>query len=316
LNNSCCTWNESRGYMSLKEIVASLYGERPQGVLYHYTSLDGMLNIVRGKLLRATEVRYFNDAAELRHAADMVEIVVGHEITLGRLSNDPASKRLFYQFRNWLHERFSHGPHMFVACFTAQGNLLSQWRGYCPPGKGVSLGFPADVLPECAASQVPGFSFGKCVYDRDRQLDLVKAIVYRVVELARARGENLDPQRRNPENSFHDVFAEVEADILRIAVLLKHPAFSEEEEWRAVSSAIYNYVDTPIEYREGTSTLVPFIPFNLPTSDSGTLSLDYVYVGPTPRMNNSISAASTFLSKAGASPRFGVHNCEIPYRTW
>ena len=39
---------------------------------------------------------------------------------------------------------------LLVACFTTEGNLLSQWRSYCPTGRGCSLGFSAEAVLKAA----------------------------------------------------------------------------------------------------------------------------------------------------------------------
>lgn len=37
-----------------------------------------------------------------------------------------------------------------VASFTEEGDLLSQWRGYCTPGDGLSIGLPSACLAASA----------------------------------------------------------------------------------------------------------------------------------------------------------------------
>src|SRR5262249_52684615 len=153
-------------------------GEKPTEVLHHYTSLGGLLKIVSTKTILATDSRYFSDAAEMAHAVELIDIIINHEFTLGRLPRDEISVKLFTQFREWLnsHMRYGRGP--YVACFTTQGNLLSQWRGYTPPAKGVSVGFDPSALCGIAESQQPGFRFGKCIYDRNEKLDILTPVIY------------------------------------------------------------------------------------------------------------------------------------------
>lgn len=298
--------------MSLENLVATLYEEQPQRPLYHYTSLDGLLKIVPSKTLRATEIRYFNDSAEMRHTAELIDTVIVHEDTMGRL-RDPFSFQLLGQFRKWINHRLTDGHMLFVACFTTEGNLLSQWRGYCPPGKGISLGFSPDTIRIACENQQPSFRLGKCIYERQQQLGAVTSILTSLVELAQKRGENGETAA---SQSFHHVFEEIESDLLRVAALLKDGAFREEQEWRAVSSIITSYMDARIEYREGSSTLVPFVGFKLPEGPSGGLDLNSVTIGPTPQRENSMNAVLRFLSKSDAYPRGGVSYCEVPYRTW
>ena len=221
---------------------------------------------------------------------------------------------MLFQFEEWLKGRLLFGNMLFVVCFTADGNLLSQWRSYTNPSKGVSIGFAADTLVECASSQ--SFQLARCVYDPEEQRILAERFIEELIKLARTRGEVTDPSKRHPANSFHAVFEEIEDDLLRIASLLKDSAFHEEKEWRAVSRIITSYVTEPLEYREGQSTLIPYTKFTLPTAPGRRIDLHRVIIGPTPRGNNSVTSMSNFLSRNGASPLQGTMYCQIPYRTW
>ena len=95
--------------------------------------------------------------------------------------------------------------------------------------------------------------------------------------------------------------------MLRIAVLLKHAAFHEEEEWRVVSRVMTNYVTEPIQYREGSSMLIPYVEFGLPESPDRRVDLEHVVLGPTPNQNISMNSLSRYLSKNGIeAPAAGI----------
>jgi hypothetical protein len=226
--------------MPIQDLVQELYAEQPGETLYHYTSLKGTIGIIESRSLWATDIRFFNDAAELKYTADRLQTTIAQ-----RLEDGDSNARLLTQFQGWLSRRITDGHMLYVACFTANGNLLSQWRGYCPIGKGVSLGFHPEKIRSCAAEQY--FLIGKCVYDVKTQHRLVASIIDTIERVAEEKGENADPSKRHPSQSFYDVFEEVEADLLRVAALLKHPSFHEEQEWRTVSPVTTNYVDAPIE---------------------------------------------------------------------
>ena len=157
---------------------------------------------------------------------------------------------------------------------------------------------------------------GRCRYDLREQQKITASIVSAVEKLAEQRGENRDSSKRHASNSFYDVFEEIEGDLLRVAALLKHPAFHEEEEWRAVSPITSNYVNAPICYREGRSMLLPYMLFSLPKTDSGALAIENAFLGPTPNVNLSMASLSRYLSKYGANPKRGLTYCQIPYRDW
>lgn len=293
--------------MPLAQLRENLYAEQPTEVLYHYTSLGALMKIVASGCLRATDIGFFSDAAEMKHAADILRIYISQRIE----AQSPRSKLLF-QFREWVSERIAGGHMQFVVSFTANGNLLSQWRSYCSHGKGVSIGIRPDAICRAAAAQ--SFRVGKCVYDNGTQRDIAGTIISEVEKLAESRGENTDPSKRHPSQSFHDVFEELEDDLIRIAALLKHGKFSEEQEWRVVSPIISNYVKHPIKYREGRYMLIPFMEFSLCAEGSAQLPLEHVYLGPTPAIGNSMTSLSRYLSKYGANPTRGVTYCQIPYR--
>ena len=151
--------------MNIANIAQELYNEQPTIPLFHYTSLRALLGIVGTGALHATDVHFFSDAAELHHTASLLRNVVGRAPD----AND-STTRLRQQFIGWLQNRLMLGHAIFVACFTANGNLLSQWRSYCEPSKGVSLGFAPDKLCMSAAAQ--SFHVGRCIYESKRQLEL------------------------------------------------------------------------------------------------------------------------------------------------
>jgi hypothetical protein len=207
-----------------------------------------------------------------------------------------------------VHRLFTRGRNL------ANRNLLSQWRSYTQPGKGVSVGFSISALDACATRQQ--FKLARCVYDFPPKFSLAERIVKAVVTLAEARRENTDTSKRPADQSFFGVFEEIEDDLLRIAVLLKDKAFEEEQEWRAVSDVIKNYVKTPLLYREGVSMLIPYMNFSLRIDEIKPTDLYQVIVGPTPHPNESVNSVSNYLTKQNAAPRRGVAPCGIPYRTW
>jgi hypothetical protein len=288
----------------IKNLSDNLFSTRPSGTLYHYTSLTGLEGILSSGSLWATDIRYLNDAAEMQHTAEIIRIEIAKRLELG--SGNP---KLLSQLKEWIFDRLENGHMLFVSSFTANGNILSQWRGYCPHGKGVSLGFDAESI--CACASELSFQVGKCIYDYATQAELASQIISAIEDLAERFGE-AGKSKRHPSQSYHDVFEAVETDILRIASLLKHPSFREEDEWRVVSPVLTNYVTSPIAYREGLSMLVPYIEFNL--ARKSKVKLEHIFLGPTPNVNLSMSSLSRSLSRKGLSPSRGLTYCSIPYR--
>ncbi len=283
----------------------ALYADIPQGVLYHYTTFTGLLGIVKSRALWASDIRYMNDSAELRHTADLINMEVRERIDGGH-----PNPHLLTQFVDWVSHRITSGHMLFGASFRSQGNLLSQWRGYSTPGKGVSLGFSPEYILQCAEKQ--HFMVGRCIYEPAKQRLLIREVVNAVETLA---GRLAVGERTAVERSvlYRETFAKMETDLLRIAAILKHPSFHEEKEWRIVSPIIVNNADAPILFREGHAMLVPYIEFDISLGDT-PLAMDHLFLGPTANSNISMNSLKMFLEKNGIIPKRGIDYCQIPFR--
>ena len=292
----------------MKEIEAltrELYADIPLGTLYHYTTLSGLLGIVRSRALWASDIRYMNDSAELRHTADLIKAEVAERIDSGHPNSS-----LLSQFVDWVAHRITNGHMLFGVSFRSHGNLLSQWRGYSAPGKGVSLGFCPDHILRCAERQ--RFMIGKCIYEPSRQRMLIRQVVNAVETVA---SDLLGGERSAIERSalYREAFAAMETDLLRIAAILKHPSFREEKEWRVVSPVIANTAEAPILFREGHAMLVPYIEFAIGLDDI-PLAMDHLFLGPTANISISMNSLKMFLEQNGIVPKRGIDYCQIPFR--
>ncbi len=289
----------------IESLSRELYADIPMGTLYHYTTFSGLLGIVRSRALWASDVRYMNDSAELKHTADLIKVEVRERIDSGHTNGN-----LLAQFADWVAHRITNGHMLFGASFRSHGNLLSQWRGYSSPGKGVSLGFCPDYILECAQKQQ--FMIGKCMYEPHRQRALIKQVVDGVEQLAEDQASGgLSASERSL--LYRRAFASIETDLLRIAAILKHPSFREEKEWRIVSPVIANTAEAPILFREGHAMLVPYIEFDLGMGGTPPV-MDHLYLGPTANINISMNSLKMFLEQHGIVPKRGIDYCQIPFR--
>ena len=291
--------------MSLTNLAARLYIDRPPSDLYHYTSLGSILKIVPERTLHATDARFLTDASEMRVIVENLKFAM-----TSAANPDDFTSRIHTQLRAWLENRLSELGHaVFVACFTQNGNILSQWRSYGDPGKGLSIGFDPDKLLSAALSQ--GYMVGRCIYDPKRQMEIAVEVL-KAIELQAKLMFPDSPARA----LFEPVFEAVEVDLLKIAVLFKDHAFCEEAEWRLVSPVISNYVISPIKFREGRSLLTPYMNFELPNAPDRKIDFKHVWIGPTPHPRAAMVAVNEYFAKYGSSPRLGIGYCSIPYRTW
>ena len=135
---------------------------RPKGRIYHYSSQRGLLGILDTRELWATKIQFMNDAEEFRHAVALARAVLKQrQNDLGKIEAINCAIQ---------HLPVIETTDIFVACFSEAGDLLSQWRGYCPDGIGFSIGFDYEELKTVASAQE--CFVGRCIYDVDTKNDL------------------------------------------------------------------------------------------------------------------------------------------------
>jgi hypothetical protein len=105
---------------------------------------------------------------------------------------------------------------------------------------------------------------------------------------------------RPAHQKYLPYFYQYSERLLKTFCRIKDPFFQEESEWRLVSKYYERYTDPEIKFREGRTTLVPFIEFPLSgIHDDGRL-FEQVYVGPSPNFDLAFSAIASFLSNKKA----------------
>jgi len=179
------------------------------GLLYHYTSEEGLLGIIENDNMRATHVRFLNDYTEFRQA--FKEEYVGALTDAFREGLpedlDGTARRVV---EGMLSERnrspilgIIEGPtstyEAFVCSFTAlpqsggdPGDRLSQWRGYSHASQGFSLGFDKTLLEKQIQFDNAHAKAGilECIYEDKEKVrffqDMGRTASARFMELTRS----------------------------------------------------------------------------------------------------------------------------------
>lgn len=105
-------------------------------VLYHYTSIEGFKGIIDSKEIWATAANHLlNDPTEITHAKE-----IALEILRKRKSDFNGKGELYNNCKSAIESSDRSKKFRCICSFSEEGDLLSQWRAYCPKG-GVSVGF-------------------------------------------------------------------------------------------------------------------------------------------------------------------------------
>ena len=210
---------------------------------------------------------------------------------------------------------------IYTCSFSAYGNKLSQWRGYCSDGNGFSIGFDfKSSLGYIVDEQ--SFELVKCEYDENKQVEMIDAFLNRTLGCF--------------QESKNDFLSDLQIwdDFLALAPKLKHPKFEEEQEWRLISKP--HSVEFGVEFRTGKSMLIPYTKINLTetqfdSSNNKQLKslncISEIYVGPTLHPSLSRISLESLLLKEDVHKevdingkvkefRSDVVKSDIPYRVY
>ena len=285
-------------------IYSKIIKKKPPSILFHYTSPIGLLGIAQEKTIWASDIRFLNDKKEFQHSLDITHSIIE---SFYKVNNEPSKlKGLAYDFIEYLriNLRKKWNPRVYVASFTEEGDLLSQWRGYCPKG-GFSLGFSSNLLSEVAKKH-DSFLL-PCVYDFKTQKQLLE-------ELLLSYGKKYEEAANNKKNTdqlVNSLSNEFIISLFAISPMLKHYSFKEEKEWRIVSANLRTEPD--IKFRANESSIIPYIEMAL-DNDGNEIEFRKVFIGPASNNEYSKEAVSQLLRK-NRIPENNIQFSSAPYRS-
>lgn len=295
-----------------------LDSREPDTLLYHYTTTDGLLAIVRSKTIWATDLGYLNDSMELEHglrqflemAQDLLSPVsVPSSATLSRLAGFEASTDLEELFRSRILVGLRQQNVLGVTCFCENGDLLSQWRGYGISG--YSVGFEPGTLRECVAEAA--LPLAPVVYGDAGVADSSASEV--ILDFLELYLPSLADLQNDPDD-FEPTPEQVRAAVafLFLASQVKDEAFAGEREWRIADIA--EVTDSLVGFRVGNLGVTPYINLHIREQESELLlPIREVVLSPGPEQEVRVQAVKSLLLNHGYSlSDVAVRPSKIPYR--
>lgn len=278
---------------------------RRPSILFHYTTPIGLLGISQSKKIWATDLRFLNDKKEFQHSLDIMHSILE---SFYKVDNNPKKpKGLNYNFVEFLriNLREKWNPKVYVASFTEKGDLLSQWRGYCPKG-GFSIGFHFNLLSQVAKKH---HSFLlPCVYDYKIQNQMLEELL---VSYSKKYDEAIkNNNQKNSDELAHSISNEFIINMFALSPMLKHESFREEKEWRIVSTILIGSPD--IKFRASESNIIPYIEISLCQSEE-EIEYKQVFIGPASINHYSKEALSQLLRK-NRMQKNAIQLSSAPYR--
>lgn len=290
-------------------------------LLFHYTSPEGMLAILKSRCIWATDIKYMNDSAEFDYALELVKSKISQKFKTEDYSS-PISYLLNISFA-----AIDSPSPVYVAALSQAADLLSQWRAYCPPTGGFAIGFKKQKLTDYANRH--GLQIEECTYDSNEQEKLLGGLIDSVYRsLLSMRKISVDAYNKitpneqvnyeadllkkllNKQGEAKKIIATFFAELLVLAPRFKHPSFSEEVEFRLICRD-HKCATHKVEFRSQKSLILPYI-------EIGPLDSEIIYqitIGPSPHAELSERSLAR-LAYDTLGQKIKIVRSNTPYRNW
>lgn len=279
-------------------ILDEVVSKTPSVPVYHYTTQMGFMGILNNREIWATHTQYLNDSREFLHAIDLVREQLRPGLTFG----NPDIKPVYQALTNSLDGMES--INLCVCSFSEEPDSLLQWRAY-GGASGFAIGFTGAFIEEVAKKN--DWAFVPCIYDRERQEHVARALIQEIIEFYVVRAAAGSPEALKETTTMFAGYLQ------QFAPLLKDPAFKDEKEWRLISNAL-SCRDPAYAFCTGPSMLIPY--YKLPLIDiGGRTRVHEVVIGPTPHPKQAERAVRSFLLKEFMA-NVPVTLSKVPYRSW
>jgi hypothetical protein len=259
-------------------------------VVYHYTNVTSFMNLLQSRRLWASRSEFLNDATEFRY---------GQKVALEQINRLKNANSKYEPAANLIrkHTIGDEIESSFVTCFCADGDLLSQWRGYSSHGQGISVGFRSDAL-----RNLPGVEVNNVVYDPPQQAELMLSQMRLLADSCQAVGLDLhDPK-------IAETLAGYSWSTENYCALIKDPAFREESESRVVVPD-FARSDYELRYRMRNNLIVPYIEIDVsPIWDNVVAD---IIIGPGPDRETRIKNVEHFLRLIKLDARVKFSRCQF-----
>jgi hypothetical protein len=271
--------------------------ETPE-ILYHYTDAKGLLGILDTNEIWATSYRIMNDAREFEYGFDLISEAYpqrgNRHDRFGELPFEDSTYAEAVKKNKWVYE----SDCIFVASFSAEHDLLSQWRGYAGLHSGYSIGIRSDSLKKSNFAEA---ILMRCSYEKSQQLEMIKSIIDNYLPRMRAE-EDIIRMMDHASMAAHEVACQ--------SIQFKHKSFGEEREWRLVVGPI-DPVYEKICHRAGEMMIIPYVKIYYPKG----VQIEHIVVGPGPHQERNAGSLRQMLLVKGKNA-VRVDNSIIPFRPW
>lgn len=226
-------------YNSLK------YEKKINKKIYHYTSPEGLLGILKTRSLFATDMYFLNDASEGLYVIDFIQKNIESLCLDNKKLIDYVNREIeLIKTKKW--EGLVHN---YTISFSMNGDSLEMWNYYTKGDsvQGYNLEFNTKKLASTIQIEILDdrgepvnrnddehlvLNQGKVIYDSKKQLELIKSIFNAFI----SKYDELDCSRMAEEGILSQVAYYIVSKSMSYGLFFKSKEFAVEKEYRFVFS--------------------------------------------------------------------------------
>lgn len=296
--------------------------------VYHYTSPEGLLEILKKPCVRFTDCQYLNDKSEYTHIhipleaafedvrdelynvelCDMIQDYISDEYEYQQFVSDPLISGL--KGMKILSMRY------FIFCSSTERDSLNMWNYYVKGGnyQGYNISFSVKNIVEAFSSitnQSVTLFYGPVIYKEKEQVEEIKKALVEIDEKLQKALEN--------ESNFlerdiirQDYYGELLMKIEHLRLFFKNAAFSGEKEYRFVIRMPANLSDNNLCFNYTIKKGVVTPHCDIPFSKVGVIK--GIMTAPMMEAELAKAGLTRFLEDQGYGSKINIDHSKIPIR--
>lgn len=200
------------------------------------------------------------------------------------------------------------GMDRFACCFSANGDLLSQWRAYGKDGRGYAIGFDARHIAGLIGPK-PSMILRRMAYGRDLESGLIDDLLDRFKPIIADHLDILDTTGWGTVHTRNWLSMRFGECLLELVEEVKNSSFSEEDEWRLYAT------NQSVDFRVSDERIVPYRQVDLSSRDDpSTLPIAEIVIGPRRDYDEAVMSLMTYTSTLGYGTGMNFRRSKAPYR--
>jgi hypothetical protein len=296
--------------------------------LFHYTSTNALLSILKNKQLWVTRSDFLNDSQEIKYMSNVLEQVIKElESKHSEYSNRMDGKGSFLSIlieqlgkvANGISNDIEDVAQIYILSLSENKDSLTLFSNYSN-FEGYNIGFKTDELINLFESRntkknnsIQLLCRGKVNYNVENQVEI---ILNEILDVYNTLFQKLVSKgyRTIDEIIFKDIMQQtiyrILVSIKMYALIFKHPAFCHEEEYRMVFFVDSVHQQKNVKYRANNSIIIPYVELQL----GNNVPVSSITIGPKNNIDVAMKSIECFLEHLNYKQPINVDKSIIPLR--